>query len=262
MDRWANRVVGVLLLFVVSQALLMLITNHISLSFAISGILSLLLAKQLLGQSFSYRFSFSPSNWLMGVSFMILLAGVWEQMGYWLNIEQTGLIMNWDLILSVVVIAPVVEECLFRGYILHSLKQKDPTVAAVVSGVLFGFAHMNLFQSSLHLWSGIILGLLMLRVSSIWTSIAIHATYNLLVLYTISPRLWFLPVLLFGLVILTKHKPWFKTLDWRKCYEVFSQPTLLIYCIAVCLICVAPFFLEHHIPWWIPLAPFFSFLPI
>ncbi|MEO7495988.1 MAG: CPBP family intramembrane glutamic endopeptidase [Massilia sp.] len=77
------------------------------------------------------------------------------------------------------ILAPVLEEMLFRGLILRSfLRQYSRWSAIIGSATLFGFAHMNLYQYVVALMLGIFLGWLYERTRSLLPSMALHAAYN------------------------------------------------------------------------------------
>jgi uncharacterized protein len=76
-------------------------------------------------------------------------------------------------------LAPVLEEMLFRGVILRSfLRQYSKWSAIVGSATLFGFMHMNLYQFIVGLLIGIFLGWLYERARSLLPCIALHSIYN------------------------------------------------------------------------------------
>ncbi|MCW7538022.1 CPBP family intramembrane metalloprotease [Aquabacterium sp. A7-Y] len=79
----------------------------------------------------------------------------------------------------VCVLAPVLEEMLFRGVILRSfLKRYTPGVAIVHSAAIFGLAHLNVYQFAAGLIGGVALGWIYERTRSLWPCIALHAAYN------------------------------------------------------------------------------------
>jgi membrane protease YdiL (CAAX protease family) len=81
------------------------------------------------------------------------------------------------------VLAPVLEEMLFRGVILRSfLNQYSKWTAIVGSAALFGFAHLNIYQFAVGLVLGVFLGWLYERTRSLWPCICLHAGYNLTLL--------------------------------------------------------------------------------
>jgi uncharacterized protein len=83
------------------------------------------------------------------------------------------------VIALVCVIAPVVEEMLFRGVFLHSFLKQYPRNAAIVhSAGVFGMAHMNVHQFMLAFLIGLLLGKLYERTASLLPCILVHACLN------------------------------------------------------------------------------------
>lgn len=86
---------------------------------------------------------------------------------------------SFGAIIAACVLAPVLEEMLFRGIILRSfLRQYSRWAAIVGSATLFGFAHMNLYQFAVGLVLGIVCGWLYERSKSLLPCIVLHAAYN------------------------------------------------------------------------------------
>jgi membrane protease YdiL (CAAX protease family) len=86
------------------------------------------------------------------------------------------------LAILTVVIAPIVEEVVFRGFVFRALQSAMPmAAAAVVSGVLFGAVHAAgspwEFLVPLSVF-GVILALVTWRTGSLHSAIAMHAVWN------------------------------------------------------------------------------------
>ena len=76
-------------------------------------------------------------------------------------------------------IAPVVEEMLFRGIILRGFLQRyDRAQAIWGSALLFGLAHLNIYQFVAALVLGAVSGWLYERSRSLVPCIALHSAYN------------------------------------------------------------------------------------
>ena len=89
--------------------------------------------------------------------------------------------------MKVVIVAPVVEELIFRGVIMHGLMRNYSAAKAIFySGLLFALFHMNPWQFPATFVLGVILGWIMLKTRNIGLCIAGHAINNLLVLLTIT----------------------------------------------------------------------------
>jgi membrane protease YdiL (CAAX protease family) len=76
--------------------------------------------------------------------------------------------------------APFMEELLFRGLILFSLKKYNHTFAIVVSALAFGLTHGNIQQAFYTAFMGIVLGAVALRYNSIVPTIFAHAIVNII----------------------------------------------------------------------------------
>lgn len=87
-------------------------------------------------------------------------------------------------LLITVLLAPVIEEVLFRGVLFTSLRQKKGLVfAIVVGGIIFSLAHIgNPIQALGALPLGIYLCFMYHRLGSIIPGILLHASWNLFVL--------------------------------------------------------------------------------
>ncbi len=89
----------------------------------------------------------------------------------------------WGAFLKVSVIAPVVEELIFRGLILHGLRKNyNGFTAVVVSALLFALFHLNPWQFPATFVLGLLLGWLVIRTRSIVLAILGHSVNNSLVL--------------------------------------------------------------------------------
>ena len=90
----------------------------------------------------------------------------------------------WPVIFTIVIaglIAPIMEELIFRGIILNRFLVKyNVSNAVIFSSILFGVLHFDAFLSAL-LFSTIMC-LLYLHARSLWVPIIIHLCNNLLVL--------------------------------------------------------------------------------
>lgn len=85
-------------------------------------------------------------------------------------------------------VAPVVEEILFRGAILNSLKPYGKVFAIVTTSAMFGFFHGDLTQGLFAFVVGLVLGYLSCEYSIFW-SILVHISNNLIVSNLFGPWL-------------------------------------------------------------------------
>jgi len=82
-------------------------------------------------------------------------------------------------VLAVCVVAPLLEEMLFRGIVLRGFLQRYPRWQAIfLSALLFGAAHMNIYQFVVGAIMGTVLAWLYERTRSLIPCIALHAAYN------------------------------------------------------------------------------------
>lgn len=88
-----------------------------------------------------------------------------------------------DLVFTVavaVVLAPVLEEALFRGLILHGLaRRRGPRSATLWTAAFFAFFHFyNPWQVIPTFFLGLLLAWVVLVTRSLWASIVLHSAFN------------------------------------------------------------------------------------
>ena len=97
-----------------------------------------------------------------------------------LNFKST-LIEDKGILLHVLVIAPIVEEVIFRGYIYTILKSKIPIIfATIINSTLFALIHYNVLSYILLFVLSIFLTYIYERNGSIICPIIIHSLFNLM----------------------------------------------------------------------------------
>ena len=80
-----------------------------------------------------------------------------------------------------VIAAPVVEEILFRGIVLRSMRKFAPAWAAILmSSVLFGVYHLNIVQAVYAAFMGIAAGILYEKKRNLLFPILVHFANNLI----------------------------------------------------------------------------------
>lgn len=88
-------------------------------------------------------------------------------------------------IFSIIVIAPLFEEILFRGLIMNELCSSVRVwLAIILQAILFGVAHAVLFQSIFAFLIGLMLGIIYHVTKSIKTSVICHGVFNFSVILT------------------------------------------------------------------------------
>jgi membrane protease YdiL (CAAX protease family) len=93
----------------------------------------------------------------------------------------------WGAFFRVAVVAPLVEELIFRGLILQGFRRNyNGFVAVFFSALLFALFHLNPWQFPATFVLGLILGWIMLKTNSIILVILGHSINNALVLLSIT----------------------------------------------------------------------------
>ena len=105
-----------------------------------------------------------------------------DQLGYMLKFDSFN--MAVFLMLGIVVLAPLGEEILFRGFLQKFLEEhwQDVTRAVLVTSLFFAIIHLNPFWLIQIYMLGVILGFLAWRTGSIWAGFILHAANNLVAL--------------------------------------------------------------------------------
>ncbi len=83
-------------------------------------------------------------------------------------------------LISTAVLPALIEEMIFRGYILGALRAHGDGIAVVLSAALFGIFHGNVLQLPFAFILGLALGYLMVKTDSIWPAVFLHFTNNAL----------------------------------------------------------------------------------
>jgi membrane protease YdiL (CAAX protease family) len=105
---------------------------------------------------------------------MIFPLSLWEAQAFE-GMTRGGL----GAVIATCVLAPVLEEMLFRGVLLRSFLMQQPRWAAIsYSALFFGAAHLNVYQFALAFLLGLLLGWLFERSRSLIPCIALHAGLN------------------------------------------------------------------------------------
>jgi membrane protease YdiL (CAAX protease family) len=128
-----------------------------------------------------------------------------------------------QMILATVIMAPILEEVLFRGLIFKSLRKGMPWhLALILQALLFGVMHGQIIWISYATVIGIILGSLQMRYRSLFAPLILHFSVNVsnlfitplknavdgsMVLFTASFASSILLSVIFARMIVTKTEP-------------------------------------------------------
>lgn len=86
----------------------------------------------------------------------------------------------WATLLATCVIAPLGEELIFRKLFIDRARRFGDTAAILLSALLFGLFHANLFQFFYAFMLGILLAYVYTRTGKLSWCVAMHATVNLM----------------------------------------------------------------------------------
>ena len=99
---------------------------------------------------------------------------------YYVDDSEYNLILALSFT-TMVIAAPVVEEILFRGYILDAIREiHGDTVAVLGSAGLFGLLHLEPYVIGMAALGGVIYGWIRIKTGSLWPSIISHMIWNFL----------------------------------------------------------------------------------
>ncbi|MDO5294262.1 MAG: CPBP family intramembrane metalloprotease, partial [bacterium] len=95
--------------------------------------------------------------------------------------EEAGIGSNIISFLTAAFLAPIGEECFFRGVIQRKAEKLMPFIAAnILQALLFGIMHWNIVQSSYAFVLGLILGYIRYKYQSVKMGILFHMVFNIL----------------------------------------------------------------------------------
>jgi len=96
--------------------------------------------------------------------------------------ELSEIIMSSNTILifiTVGIMAPLIEEVIFRGLVYSELRKVlNAPAVIVIQAFLFAAYHMNLVQGLYAFFMGIVLGIVVYKTGSIWPPIMMHISFN------------------------------------------------------------------------------------
>ena len=137
----------------------------------------------------------APAGFLVYIVLSWLFGNVADAIIPWYDATEvqdtgfSGLTQNYQYLLafvSLVVLAPVAEELLFRGYLFGKLKKHVPAwIAVVVASIAFGVAHASWTVGVDVFALGLVLCTLRLVSGSIWSSVLLHGLKNGIAFYLV-----------------------------------------------------------------------------
>lgn len=119
----------------------------------------------ILAITISFGMSLLPESWLEAYG---------EQVQYTTNGSQI------IMVIASMIMAPLVEEIIFRGLILSRLQKAMPVgVAVAITSLAFGLAHGQILWIAYTTVLGIIMSLVVLKTKSLTASILLHMVFNI-----------------------------------------------------------------------------------
>lgn len=114
-----------------------------------------------------------PANWVVNILKSLGFSG--EVPSY---PKTENLYANILYAINTMIIPPLVEEFVFRGVILGSLRKFGDGIAIFGSALLFGLFHGNFIQMPFAFLSGLIFAFIIVRTGNLWITVIIHAINN------------------------------------------------------------------------------------
>lgn len=114
---------------------------------------------------------------IMSIFFIII-----DLVGY--ELQMTDYDFSGDLIINILatlyvcIIAPILEEIIFRGILLNAFKKYGNMTAILVSSISFAMFHMNPIQIPVAFITGILLAFVTIKTNNIKLALIIHIVNN------------------------------------------------------------------------------------
>ncbi len=86
----------------------------------------------------------------------------------------------WVIFFSVGILAPLLEELLFRKFLIDRMRKYGEVVAILVSAGLFALFHQDFVQLAYAFVAGVMLGYLYCRTGNYWLTVLIHSLFNII----------------------------------------------------------------------------------
>lgn len=187
----------IICLATIPAAILQIMLNHLPIStswsmlitYAIPFVIGLLIIK-LIWRSISFKFGkFNAKQTLIAVVTTLALGVVSEAIMAFFPIPDRIAALfdqmlqpNFPTFLCVCIIAPFLEEMVFRGAILGGMLNSgiDARKAIIMSALVFGIMHLNPWQGVPAFAIGLLFGWIYQQTQSLWPSIILHFVNNTL----------------------------------------------------------------------------------
>lgn len=131
------------------------------------------------GQAVGFGYGLFFLSYIFNVVYSLILAPFHLRIQTSLSPLFSGLSFPWWLLVVAVVVAPVVEEIFFRGFVFGGMRKKYGwRKAALISSALFAVIHLEWTAFLPIFILGCFFAYLYHRSNSIWPAILVHASTN------------------------------------------------------------------------------------
>lgn len=106
----------------------------------------------------------------------------------------------WLIFIMVVIVAPIVEEFIFRKLMIDKLSRFGDTFAIIISAVAFGLFHGNFYQFFYAAFLGLLLGYVYAKSGNVKYTVIFHMIINFLGSIVVLPLVKYEEILLTGAI--------------------------------------------------------------
>lgn len=136
--------------------------------------------------------SISSSTYLLWITLDIVRYVAVDRIFYVMHLPRTTYFKQaleaapLPTILGTILVAPVVEECIFRGFLFKSFESANMFRAVIITAFLWTLFHfqsgLNIYEMGAIFLGGILLGAARARTGSLYTPLLMHLAFNATVL--------------------------------------------------------------------------------
>jgi len=163
-------------------------------------------------------------------------------------------------VLSLTVAPAFIEEIIFRGIVMQSLRRFGDVFALAASSLIFGIFHLNLIQMPYAFILGLCIGYFVMRTGSLWVGVIIHFVNNSIAtvfefLYpTMTEESWYFANLAYNLIciilsvialalVLAKYKDMFRFEQSRTVFTPGRKAVIFLTSPAMIIALIIAFFM-------------------
>lgn len=143
----------------------------------------------------------------IGISLNVIVSLIIELLpqnlidNYSANVNYIEELPPFALLVTAGIIAPLIEEIIFRFFMVNKLKKK-PVIAVIIPALMFGIAHGNIVQGTYAFLLGTLFGYIYLKTGNLLYTIILHASINSSsILFTIIPEIVSYIGIIFSIII-------------------------------------------------------------